>query len=218
MKLDLRPAEARGPELLLGDARFRALLTADEWRSLSSDVRQRFSKRVANECSVVYAGEVVEVHFSACGWLLAQAVRLIGAPLPLHADTGVPAVVTVTEDIRSRGQIWTRLYGRRRGFPQVIHSSKRFQGPTGLEEHLGYGIGISLAVRVEQSAIVFRSIDYFVELFGRKWRLPSLVSPGVLTIRHAEIGAGRFSFTLDLRHPRLGRLIHQRAIFREIAS
>jgi len=218
MKLDRKPQDGRDPQLLLGDTRFRALLTAREWSTLSSDVRRRFSKRVANERSVVYAGEVVEAHLSVCGWLLAQAARLIGGPLPLHADTGVPAVVTVTEDSRARGQIWTRLYGRRRGFPQVIHTSKRFQGPTGLEEYLGYGVGMSLAVRVEEGAIVFRSVDYFLEFFGLKWRLPTLLSPGALTIRHAETGTGRFSFTLDLEHPRLGLLIHQHATFGEIAS
>jgi hypothetical protein len=77
---------------------------------------------------------------------------------------------------------------------------------------------MALAVRVEDGAIVFRSAGYFVELLGRKWTLPSLLSPGALTIKHAEAGAGRFSFTLDLRHPRLGLLIRQRAIFREVAS
>ena len=218
MKLDRRPSDGKDPELLLGDTRFRALLTADEWHALSSDVRHRFSKRVANERSVVYAGEVVEAYLSVPGWLLAQAARVIGAPLPLHADTGVPAVVTVTEDSRSRGQIWTRLYGLRRGFPQIIHTAKRFQGPTGLQEYLGYGVGMSLAVRVVESAIVFRSVDYFLELFGAKWKLPALLSPGALTIRHAETGAGRFSFTLDLEHPRFGLLIHQHAIFREVVS
>jgi hypothetical protein len=219
MRLDRRPEEERnGFEPALGDTRFRALLAADEWQALSPDVRRRFSKRVANGESVIYAGEVVEVRFSFCGWLLAQAVRLIGGPLPLHADTNVPAVVTVTEDIRAAGQIWTRLYARRRGFPQVIHTSKRFRGPTGLEEYLGYGVGMSLAVRVEEGAIVFRSVDYFLELFGRKLKLPHLLSPGALTISHAEMGAGRFSSTLDLQHPRLGLLIHQRGVFREAAS
>jgi hypothetical protein len=218
MKLDRKPAEVREPDLLLHDTRFRALLTAQEWQALSRDVRERFSKRVANERSVVYAGEVVEAEFSVSGWLLAQAARLIGAPLPLHADTGVPAVVTVTEDSRAGGQFWTRLYGHHHGFPQVIHTSKRFRGATGLEEYLGHGVGMSLAVHVEAGAIVFRSAGYFLELFGHKWTLPSLLSPGALTIKHAEAGAGRFSFTLDLRHPQLGLLIRQRAVFREVAS
>src|SRR5262245_27685013 len=128
MKPGRKPGDGREPELLVGDTRFRALLTEDEWNALSSDVRLRFSKRVADEKSAIYTGEVVDVQFSIFGWLLAQAVRLIGAPLPLYADTNVPAVVTVTEDARARGQIWTRLYARRRGFPQVIHTSKRFQG------------------------------------------------------------------------------------------
>ena len=218
MKPDRRPGDGKQPELLLGDTRFAALLTADEWNALSSDVRRRFSKRVANEKSVVYAGEVVEARFSIWGWLLAQAVRVIGAPLPLHADTNVPAVVTVTEDSRCRGQVWTRLYARRRGFPQVIHTSKRFQGPTGLEEYLGYGVGMSLAVRVEDGAIVFRSVDYFIDVLGLRWTLPAVLCPGDLTIRHAETGAGRFSFTLALKHEWLGLLIRQRAIFREVAS
>jgi hypothetical protein len=218
MKLDRKPGDGKEPELLLGDTRFAALLTMDEWNALSGDVRHRFSKRVADEKSVVYAGEVVEARLSVWGWLLAQAVRVIGAPLPLHADTGVPAVVTVTEDSRVRGQIWTRLYGRRRGFPQIIHTSKRFQGPSGLEEYLGYGVGMSLAVRVENGAIVFRSVDYFLDAFGLRVTLPDILRPGDLTITHAESGAGRFSFTLLLEHERLGLLIRQHAIFREVAS
>ena len=75
-------------------------------------------------------------------------MRLIGGPLPIdRASVHVPSVVTVTEDKASGGQIWTRIYGRRKGFPQVVHSSKRFAGPTGLEEYVGYGVGMTLTVQ-----------------------------------------------------------------------
>src|SRR5262245_19242589 len=218
MKPIRKPLDGKKPELSLGDTRFRALLTEAEWNALSPEVRRRFSKRVADQSSIVYTGEVVEARFSLFGRLLAQAVRLIGAPLPLHADTGVAAVVTVTEDARVRGQVWTRLYARRRGFPQVIHTSKRFQGPTGLEEYLGYGVGMSLAVTVEDGAIVFRSVDYFFDLFSLRLKLPSFLKPGDLTIKHAETGAGRFSFTLGLTHQYLGPLIRQHARFSEVVT
>ena len=218
MKPDRKPQDGKLPELSLGDTRFRALLTEAEWNALSPEVRRRFSKRVADQSSIVYTGEVAEARFSIWGRLLAQAVRMIGAPLPLHSDTGIAAVVTVTEDARVRGQVWTRLYARRRGFPQVIHTSKRFQGETGLEEYLGYGVGMSLAVTVEDGAIVFRSVDYFFDLFGLRLKLPALLRPGDLTITHAETGAGRFSFTLDLVHKHLGLLIRQHALFHEVPS
>ena len=218
MKLDRKPGDGKTPEVLLGDTRFAALLSAEEWNALSPEVRNRFSNRVADEKSIVYAGEVIEARFSTWGWLLAQAARVIGAPLPLRADTHVPAVVTVTEDARVRGPVWTRLYGRRRGFPQIIQSSKRFEGPTGLEEYLGYGVGMSLAVHVEDGAIVFRSADYFIDVLGHCLTLPAILRPGDLTIKHAENGPHSFTFTLTLAHRWLGPLIFQRVLFRDVAS
>jgi hypothetical protein len=41
------------------------------------------------------------------------------------------------------------------------------------------------------------------------------VTPGVLSVIHAELGDGRFSFTLQLVHPRFGLLMRQMAAFRE---
>jgi hypothetical protein len=208
-----------GPENLspeVGDLRFRALLSALDWASLPPPVRRRFSKRVADGRTVVYVGEIIETRMSAAGYLLAQAARLIGAPFPISTDSGVPSVVSVTEDLASGGQIWTRLYARRAGFPQVIHSSKRFCGPTGLEEHVGGGVGMALTLHVEEGALVFRSAGYFVDVLGRRLWLPAELNPGVITVTHAELGDGRFSFTLDAAHPRLGELIHQLAVFREV--
>jgi Domain of unknown function (DUF4166) len=226
--VELRPEPKSEPKPELGDLRFRALMTEEEWFSLPLAIRRRFSKRLAGGQTIVYAGEILESWTSRAGWWLAQAARLIGGPLPLTRDTQVrsarvptkrvASVVTVTEDMASGGQIWTRLYARRKGFPQVIHSSKRFAGPTGVEEYVGRGVGMTLTIYAREGALVFRSKNYFLELFGRRLFLPAWLTPGTLYVTHAELPDGKFSFTLQIFHPRFGLLLRQMAIFREIAS
>ncbi len=208
---DDRCAYDRGLE----DLRFRALLGAAAWSRLPSAIRRRFSKRLGAGVSVTYAGEIVESCRSRFGVLLAHLCRLIGAPLPLCDDIGVPAIVTVTEDGAAGGQFWTRIYGRRCGFPQVIHSSKRFGGPTGLEEYLGGGFGIALRISADAQALHFHSDHYFVAVGGARLRLPGWLNPGALTISHVDRGAGRFAFELALRHPLFGEVMRQTSVFRE---
>ena len=206
------------PDESLGDLRFRALLSDDDWAALSPVVRWRFSRRLAGGATIVYAGTVVETRMSRAGWWLAQAARPIGSPLPISRDRDVASVVAVTEDLAGGGQVWTRLYARRTGFPQIIHSAKRFAGPTGLEEHVGFGVGMTLTVHAVDAALVFRSAGYFIHLLGRRIALPRWLSPGALTVTHAALPGGWFSFTLDLVHPRLGALIRQVAVFREAGT
>lgn len=206
-----RPAEARP----VGDLRFRRLVGEAGWAALPEAVRARFSKRLGGGGTAVYCGEVVECRMSRLGFALAQLARLIGAPLPTTRDCWVPATVTVTEDPESGGQLWTRLYGRRRGFPQVIHSAKRFCGPTGLEEYLGRGFGIALRVRAEPGALLFLSDHYFVRLGRLRVRLPRWLAPGAMRVSHVDCGGGRFAFVLALDHPLFGALIRQTAMFDE---
>lgn len=203
---------------LLDDRRFRALLSDEDWGRLPLATWRRFSKRVADGDSIVYAGVIDEVAFSRIGWWVAQAARLIGGPLPICRDTGVPAIVTVTEDGASGGQTWTRVCARKQGFPHVIHSATRFAGPTGLEEYVGFGISMALRIFVENGVLIFRSAGYGLRL-GRVWiPLPEPLTPGDLTVTHADLGGGAFRFTLDVHHPRYGALIHQSATFREAVS
>jgi hypothetical protein len=210
-----RPESEQHLDAALCDLRFRALLPDDDWKRLPPATRQRFSKRLADGHTAVYVGEVIEIGFSRIGWWLAQMARLIGGPLPLSTDTHVPSIVTVTEDAATSGQIWTRIYARRNGFPQVIHSSKRFAGPTGLEEYLGFGVGMALQIVVDGKALLFRSAGYFVQAGRLKFWLPALLTPGALTVTHTDLGGGEFQFALEIIHPRFGMLVRQSAVFRE---
>lgn len=209
---------ASSAEILLDDHRFRALLPDDEWGRLPLAVWRRFSKRLAGGRTVVYVGEIEEAFHSRAGWWLAQGARLIGGPLPTGSETGVPIIVTVTEDAASGGQVWTRICARSRGFPQVIHSAKRFAGPTGLEEYVGFGISMALRLSVAHEALCFRSAGYFLSLGRLRLKLPEGITPGALTVAHADLGGGAFRFSLELRHPRHGLLIRQSAVFREATS
>lgn len=198
------------------DTRFRDLVGAKDWSRLPRTIRQRFGKRLSGGDSVTYQGHVVLMRMNLAGKILANLARLVGAPLPFDASAvGQPAIVSVTEDIATNGQFWIRQYGRSTGFPQVVHSSKRFAGPTGLEEYLGYGIGMALKVETGADALFFKSDHYFLQILGRRLRLPRFLSPGRLVIGHKDLGRGQFIFSLDLKHRLLGQLIRQDALFND---
>ena len=208
-----RPVDQTSPH---HDDRFRKLLGAAAWDRLPQAIKRRFSKRLTGDASLAYQGRVTEMRMNLSGRLLAFVMRAIGAPLPFDlTSVGRAAVVTVTEDAATGGQFWIRQYGRRSGFPQMVSSSKRFDGPTGLEEYIGYGIGIALRLESTERALLFKSDRYFVKVGLRRVPLPKWICPGDLVIAHEELGDGQFLFSLALSHPVLGEVIRQDAVFQD---
>ena len=73
-------------------------------------------------------------------------------------------------------------------------------------------------MHAREGALIFRSRNYFLQIFGRRLFLPEWLCPGALTVIHAEVPDGRFSFTLQIFHPRLRAVLRQMALYRELAS
>ena len=101
-------------------------------------MKRRFTKRLSGPRGGAVPWTGVEMQLSCIGWAFAQSCRLFGAPCR-SIPSRVVALVSVSEDSRSGGQCWTRIYSRPGQFPQVIHSAKRFAGPTGSTNILGAG-------------------------------------------------------------------------------
>ena len=210
----------------LADIRFRQLLTETQWAALPPPVRNRFGRRVRTGGAIVYRGHVEYNRVNRWGRLLNTALKLIGAPLPLDTqNAGAAAIVTVTEAPGENGthggQIWMRQYARqdtKRPFPQIIQSAKRFTGPTGIEEHIGGGIGMSLQPAVEGNELVFYAQDIFWDVQG-PWNfrltLPRWLGPKTLRAGHEELGGGEFVFTLRLHHKWFGKMLDQRVCFQD---
>jgi hypothetical protein len=194
---------------------FRELVGDEEWRRLPAPVQARFERALGPGEAIAFVGEVAETQMTMFGWLWAQLARLAGAPLPLEALARTSAAVVVAQDATGTAQCWTRVYHEEGALPQVIRSTKRFAGPTGLEECVGAGIGMALAVSVEHRALVFRSTEYFWRCGRLRFRIPDCLTPGRIAVIHREERAGRFSFTLLVMHPWFGLTIRQVAFFRD---
>lgn len=206
-RLDSKGGTVPGP--------FRNLVGDRDWNRLPRAVQARFARVLAPGESAAYLGEVAATRMTLFGWCWAQVARLAGAPLPLRPLAHTSAAVIVTEDESGDAQAWTRLYHDAGRLPQVIRSMKRFAGPTGLEECVGAGIGMTLTVTVEQRALVFRSRHYFWRAGRLRVHIPDWLTPGRIEVVHREERAGRFSFTLTVTHPWFGETIHQVAFFRD---
>lgn len=213
---DMKPTQRQSDATSGRDDRFKILLGAAAWARLPKAIQRRFSKRLLGDASLAYQGHVTQMRMSPVGRALAFALRVIGSPLPFDpSSVHRSAVVTVTEDAATGGQFWIRQYGRAVGFPQMVGSSKRFAGPTGLEEYIGFGIGISLRLESTRIGLYFVSDRYFLKLGQRRLSLPRWACPGRLAVGHEELGGGQFRFTLELAHPLFGELIWQDATFHD---
>jgi uncharacterized protein DUF4166 len=200
----------------VADTRFRTLLGPTAWALLPVPVQKRFSNALAPGEMKLYEGHVAETELSRAGRVLAFALRIIGAPLPLQNGATGASVVSVVEDPKIGGQLWSRSYARAGRFPQVVHSAKRFRGATGLEEYVGAGLGMALQLSVRDGALVFTSAGYFFDGFGRRIWLPDFLTPGAMEIVHTQEPDATFTFRLTLTHPLFGRLLYQLAYYRDV--
>jgi hypothetical protein len=75
------PQPANGPPAVkaadhsIGDLRFRALLSEEDWRRLPICTPRRFSERLARGLTTVYVGTMVKAWFSRVGFILVGACR-----------------------------------------------------------------------------------------------------------------------------------------------
>ncbi len=189
---------------------FAALLGARAWNELPPAVRRRFAMAAHHKVRD-YRG-AMQVRASLTGRLAAQVCRLIGTPLAPFTGENVPVTVTV-RPLSGGALAWDRLYalpGRR---PVLVTSRKVMDRALGLMEVVRGGVGMTLDLSVEDGALHFRSRRYFWDLAGLRLRLPLLLTPGEAHVVHADVGGGRFEFTLSFTHPWFGLLFFQTGRF-----
>ena len=183
-----------------------ALLGPAAWARLPAAVQRRFGSHAE---AARYDGHM-DLRCSRLGRVLAWLAWPLRGPLVPHCLTAVPTEVTACPDGRG-GVVWSRHMGR-----QTVCSTKtaytRDPGGGVLERTAG-GLAMALDVFEDGGALVFQSRHYAWCWGPLYLRIPACLSPGVCRVEHRDLGAGRFRFTLTMRHPLWGETFHQSGVF-----
>jgi hypothetical protein len=178
-------------------------------------VQRRFDLQ-AHDRTRTYLG-VMDVEASSLGLTLAQLGRLMGTPLAPGVGKATPVTVQVRPG-RGGALIWDRIYTFPGRAPVLVTSRKLMDRSTGLIEAVRCGVGMVLSLSVEDGALHFRSRRYFLQALAMRLPLPLPLTPGEAHVIHADLGQGRFRFTMSFTHPWFGRLFFQTGVFRDPSS
>lgn len=183
------------------------LIPAEDWASLSPDIRRRFA---AAHAPVIYRGALT-IRRSKIGALFACLAAPLGQPLPHCAGEDIVTEVHVFPDAQG-GMVWERWL-LASGRPAARVRSTKQMGRYGLEERTDRGLGMVLDVFVENGTLVFQSRGYFLTLGRWRLRVPDWAGPGICRVTHTSYSAELFRFTLEMRHPLAGLIFVQRGMF-----
>lgn len=180
-----------------------ALLGPAAWAQLPAAVQRRFA---AGHPDTQYRG-AMDLRRSRIGWLYAWLTKPLASPLVACQANDLVAVVRAHPNAAG-GMVWERRIG-----DQLVASTKELGRDGGLQERTAGGLGMDLDLAVEQGELVFRSRRYWLQIAGLRLPLPGLLGPGACEVRHADLGGGRFRFSLSMRHPLWGETFHQTGVF-----
>lgn len=203
------PAEPAEPTL-------RDLLGEAAWSRLAPAVRARFATTPRAGDPWLFRGLMDRVECSPVGRTMAWASRAAGAPVAHLSGRDIPVDVLVYAEGEGGGTVWRRTYefnGHRR---VVAATTKRIDADRQLLEVFAMGLGMELNVSEHEGALHFRSTSFYAELFGRRFRLPHLLSPGTLLVEHVDEGGGMFRFRMRVDHKSFGRVFFQDGLFRQV--
>lgn len=183
------------------------------WNRLSPAIRARFDEKALARGAVHHRGMMGTVRCSGLGWVFAQAGRLFGTPLAPGSGRDVPVEVRVYNDRRRNGVTWERTYRFPARPPVTVASTKCHEPGGGFLEVTAGGLGMWLDLYEAEGRLCFRSRRYFIEFLGRRWELPSWVTPGETLVTHGDEPGGRFRFAMAIRHPLFGETFFQDGVF-----
>lgn len=186
---------------------------AENWQNLGSIIQQHYFLRPYSEDYICVSGEMSEVYHSTIAKLFIPFGLLFGSVVPYRANN-VPIDVHYNSSKDNANLYWDRLFkfSDRKHFHFKSHM-EHVQGNEVIE-FVRFGVGIRLAVTVEDGAMIFRDKGYVWRIFGKCIPIPISLFLGNAYVEERPIDQHSFSMKMTLKHPLFGIMFRYRGTFR----
>jgi hypothetical protein len=179
------------------------MVGAADWATLPAALRRRFA---AGQETARYHG-TMRLSRSPIGAVFGWLGKAFGGPLPLATGEAIPTIVDVRAS--AGGVIWERHFGP----DDRVLSVKSLNRRGDLIERTAGGLGMVLALSVEDGALLFTSRCFFLAIGRWSLPVPALLTPGVCRVEHRAVDERRFRFTMTMTHRLWGVTFRQSGIF-----
>ncbi len=184
------------------DPIFKQIL-GDNWDKLGTVIQEHYFLKPYSDDYICVTGEMDEIYHSKIAKLLIPFGLLFGAIVPYN-DTQVPIDVHYNSKPDNATLYWDRVF--------KLNNRKTFHFKSYMEQHSGnevieyvrFGLGMKLAVTVEDGAIIFHDKGYVMKILGFKIPLPINLLFGNATIEERPIDDTNFSMKMIIKHPLFG--------------
>ena len=187
----------------------------EKWELLSKRMQARFEEESLSDAPKKYKGEMLDIQCSFLGSVLANFMRPIGSPLLPYNEKNVPIDVKVykneTEGIIFKERIYH--FKNRRPFKVLSWMVVNTEGQ--IQEFIGFGLGMRMALDVRQETLFFKGAGYFLKLGRFNIPIPLFLSPGEVLVEHSDHGDAAFRVRIEMKHPWFGQMYLQDGIFKE---
>jgi hypothetical protein len=201
------PSEGRLFEKILGD----------EWGNLHADIRKRFGRNPQIDKPLYYTGCLTELRCSFFGKMLGYLTLpfLKGALLPFN-DSNFPVDIQVYSKPNDPSIYKQRIYHLHGRKPVQFTSYMRESEQGEVLEYVGMGLGMRLLLHIEEGNLHFTSDGYFWQILGWRVRLPDVLTPGKVFLRHCNENPEQFNIHIEIKHLLFGTSYIQAGVFHEV--
>lgn len=186
----------------------------DEWSKLGNVIRKHYFLRPYSQDSICVSGEMEKIHHhSNLAKMLIPLGMVFGSIVPKRGRN-IPIDVHYSARENDSCIHWDRVFRFDNSPP--FHFKSFMQHVSGNEviEFVRFGVGMRLAVTVENGALVFRSKGYVWKVFGMTIPIPAGLLFGQAYVEERPVDEQSFRMKMVLNHQVFGSLFRYSGTFR----
>lgn len=178
---------------------------SDRWDELASIVQRHYDIAPGRSSKIQIRGTMDEVYHSMIAKLFLIPGRLLGALVPYKGKQIPTQVINWTLAENNKAMFWHRTLEFPGKPPLIFASHMEYVGDNEIIEYVRYGVGIRMAMSVEQGALVFKSKGYVWKLGKRMIPIPAWLILGDATIIEKAETDEQFYINFTMTHPLFGK-------------